>query len=138
MRAALADDDQFRHGVEAALAAGIDYGWLALVPELQELSELERMLLSDSRLYHVVAKATAANVQKHSGDKDDLSRFFVAVNAVAGGKANGADIEKRRMSPALTAPMASAYRSAVMRASFLSQDRHDIGEDLGCRSCRGT
>ena len=52
---------QARKGANAAapkfsLADGIDYGWLARVPELEPLSDLEIMLLSSVRLYHSVVK----------------------------------------------------------------------------------
>lgn len=39
-----------------SLAAGVDYSWLARVPELKPLTEPERMVLSEQRLYHIVMK----------------------------------------------------------------------------------
>ena len=41
-----------------SIAAGIDYGWLQRIPELEPLTELETLLLSEIRLYHVVVKVT--------------------------------------------------------------------------------
>ena len=39
-----------------SLANGVDYGVLSRIPELDKLSCLEEMLLSEVRLYHIVAK----------------------------------------------------------------------------------
>ena len=41
-----------------SLASGLDYGVLSRVchPELPPLSELEEMLISENRLYHMVVK----------------------------------------------------------------------------------
>ena len=37
-----------------SIAAGVDYGLLSRVPELEPLSDMERMLLSEQRLYQVI------------------------------------------------------------------------------------
>ena len=50
-----------------SLADGVDYGWLARVPGLEPLSDLEAMLISDVRLYHTVVKVSArSNTRSHS------------------------------------------------------------------------
>ena len=47
---------------------------------------------------------------------------------VPGVKVTDAELERRLSEPALNRADTSAYRSCVMRAAFLAQDRADIGE----------
>ena len=49
-----------------SIAAGYDYGFLSRLGRLEELSEVETMLLSKQRLYHVVAKVASALAQRSS------------------------------------------------------------------------
>ena len=46
-----------------SIAAGIDFGLLSRLPELEPLSDVELMLLSEVRLYHVVAKVCMAGAK---------------------------------------------------------------------------
>lgn len=43
-----------------SIAAGVDYGWLQRVHGLEPLRDMERMLLSETRLYHVVMQVRNA------------------------------------------------------------------------------
>ncbi|MGB1595393.1 MAG: hypothetical protein ACPIOQ_21710, partial [Promethearchaeia archaeon] len=52
-----------------SIAGGLDYGWLARVPELTPLSDLEQLLLADHRLYHLAVKVSPASRVTH------LARF---------------------------------------------------------------
>ena len=48
--------------------------------------------------------------------------------SVPGVKVTDAELERRLSEPTLSKTDTSAYRSCVMRAAFLAQDRADIGE----------
>ena len=44
-----------------SIANGIDFGLLSRVPQLEPLSDVEQMLLSEVRLYHLVVKVSACS-----------------------------------------------------------------------------
>ncbi|CAK0795212.1 unnamed protein product [Prorocentrum cordatum] len=97
---------------------------------------------------HCVQEATVLNRVIRVGYNQDGRKYVeiepdarhseLIVQALGRGKGNGvktpsvkptdADIERHRRSPPLSSTAASTFRSAVMRASSLAQDRHDIGE----------
>ena len=51
-------DDVRAEAPKLSIANGLDLGWMARLSELEPLSELEQVLLSEQRLYHVVIKVT--------------------------------------------------------------------------------
>ena len=56
-----------------SIAAGKDFGLLSRVPELETLSDVEQMLLSETRLYHVVVKVALALALLWASRQADVS-----------------------------------------------------------------
>ncbi|CAK0904033.1 unnamed protein product, partial [Prorocentrum cordatum] len=117
-------------------ADGFEIGYSAR--ESHRLGFADHCVKEATVLNRVIRVGYNQDGRKYVEIEPDAGHSELIVQALGLGKGNGvktpsvkptgADIERHRRSPPLSSTAASTFRSAVMRASFLAQDRHDIGE----------